>query len=77
MIPALTLSLVRIVLIPIALGVAINALFGRQVERIKGFLPLVATAAILAAIAIIVALNQANLAEAGLVILLAIILHNS
>ncbi len=70
------LSMVRIVLIPIALGVTINALFGRQVERIKRFLPVLATAAILAAIAIVVALNQANLAEAGLVIVLAVMMHN-
>lgn len=69
-------SLVRIVLIPIVLGVGINTLFGRFLAPVKIILPAIATAAILCAIAIVVALNQDNLASAGFTIVAAVILHN-
>lgn len=69
-------SLVRIVLIPIVLGVAINTFFGRFLAPVKVVLPAIAAAAILCAIAIVVALNQGNLASAGFAIVVAVVLHN-
>lgn len=69
-------SLVRIVLIPIVLGVGINIFFGRFLAPVKIILPAVATGAILSAIAIVVALNQGNLASAGFAVVAAVILHN-
>lgn len=69
-------SLVRIVLAPIILGVIINTWFGRFLQPVKVVLPAVATIAILCAIAIVVALNQDNLASAGLAIVAAVFLHN-
>lgn len=69
-------SLVRIVLIPIVLGVFINTFFGRFLQPVKVVLPAIATAAILCAIAIVVALNQNNLASAGFAIVAAVFLHN-
>ncbi|MCR9139410.1 MAG: bile acid:sodium symporter family protein [Alphaproteobacteria bacterium] len=69
-------SLVRIVLIPIVLGIGINTFFGRFLKPVKFVLPGIATAAILCAIAIVVALNQGNLASAGFAIVAAVVLHN-
>ena len=70
------LSLVQIVLLPITLGVLINRFFGRFLKPVRVTLPAVASAAILAAIAIIVALNRDSLATAGPAILAAVVSHN-
>jgi BASS family bile acid:Na+ symporter len=69
-------SMVEIVLLPVMLGVGVNHLLGHRLERIKPLLPVVAIAAILLAIAVIVALNRPQLAEAALTIVAAVVLHN-
>ena len=69
-------SLAQIVLLPIALGVLINRYFERFLAPVKVALPAIACAAILVGIAIVVALNRDSLATAGLMILVAVILHN-
>jgi BASS family bile acid:Na+ symporter len=58
------------------LGVAVNHWVGDRLARIKRLLPGVAIAAILLAIAIIVALNRPQLAEAALTVAAAVVLHN-
>jgi BASS family bile acid:Na+ symporter len=69
-------SMVEIVLVPVMLGVAVNHWVGDRLARIKRLLPGVAIAAILLAIAIIVALNRPQLAEAALTVAAAVVLHN-
>ncbi len=69
-------SMVQIVLIPVMLGVAINHALGKRLDAIKPALPALAIAAILIAIAIIVALNQPQLASAALLVVAAVVLHN-
>jgi BASS family bile acid:Na+ symporter len=70
-------SLVQIVILPIALGVLINRYAWRFLKPVTAVLPVVASAAILAAIGIIVALNHDNLATAGVAVLAAVIAHNA
>ncbi|MEM6464393.1 MAG: bile acid:sodium symporter family protein [Pseudomonadota bacterium] len=70
-------SMMRIVLVPVILGILINTLLGHRIEFLRSLLPYVATAAILCIIAIVVALNRDELALAGAAILVAVILHNS
>ncbi|MEM7446239.1 MAG: bile acid:sodium symporter family protein [Pseudomonadota bacterium] len=74
---AMIISLVQIVLVPVLVGVALNTLLSRHVDRIKPALPWVAMTAIVLAIAIVVALNRDGLAMAGPIILVAIFLHNA
>ncbi|MES9990877.1 MAG: bile acid:sodium symporter family protein [Candidatus Thiodiazotropha sp.] len=69
-------SIFKIVLMPVALGVFINTLFGRRLSGLKHLFPLVSVAAIVVIIAIIVALNRGNLATMGMAVALAVILHN-
>lgn len=70
------LSILKIVLLPVILGVSLNSLFGRQLERYTNLFPFVSTLAIVIIIAIIVALNQGKLASMGGMIVLAVMLHN-
>lgn len=70
-------SVVKVVLIPIILGVVIKMLFHKQVEQSVKALPLVSVVAIVAIVAAVVGGNQQNIAEMGLLILVVVVLHNS
>ena len=73
---AMLLSLLKIVLIPVLLGVVLNTFFHQHLRRLQPIFPVVATVAIVIVIAIVVALNQERLANTGLAIVAAVILHN-
>lgn len=78
-VPALSMliTICKIILLPVTLGVAANTLFGKHLHRFKTVFPGVSAAAIILIIAIIAALNRNNLAEVGLWLSLAVILHNA
>ena len=69
-------SLIKIVFLPVAAGVALNTLFGRPLVAVKDVFPLISVAAIVLVIAIIVALNHARIADSGALVALAVVLHN-
>jgi len=69
-------SMVKIVLVPVMLGVAVNSALGDRLEKMKPLLPAVAIAVILLAIAIIVALNRPQLENTALAVVAAVVLHN-
>lgn len=71
------ISLVKIVLIPVILGVVINTFLHKPITFIAPILPLVSMAAIVVIIAIVVALNVDNLVTVGPMVAIAVILHNS
>ncbi|MGD2128619.1 MAG: bile acid:sodium symporter family protein [Lysobacterales bacterium] len=70
------LSLFRIVLLPVALGVTLNAVAGRYVRSVLPALAPLAVLAILVIIAIVVGLNAKPLRDVGLSVVLATLLHN-
>lgn len=70
------LSIIQIVLIPIALGLIIRMLFNKQVEKSVKVLPLVSVIGIVAVAAAVVAINTDNIATTGLLIFSVVILHN-
>ncbi len=70
-------SIVRIVLIPVALGILVNRLVGHRLGRLKQVFPLLSVAAIVLIITIIVALNRDNLEQVGAMVALAVVLHNA
>lgn len=78
-VPALSMliTICKIILLPVTLGVAANALFGSHLHRFKTVFPGVSAAAIILIIAIIAALNRNNLAEVGVWLSLAVVLHNA
>ncbi len=70
-------SICQIVLIPIALGVAVHTVVGS--ERIKvasTALPLVSVIAIVLIVAAVVSVSQPNIASAGPLVFLVVVLHN-
>jgi len=71
------ISLVKIVLIPVILGVVINTFLHKPITFIAPILPLISMTAIVVIIAIVVALNVDNLVTVGPMVAIAVILHNS
>lgn len=70
------LSIIQVVLLPIALGFVINHFFSKFAERATDVLPLVSTLAIVAIVGAVVSANAARLMGCGLLVLGIVILHN-
>jgi len=70
------LTVLKIVVIPVLVGVMVNQLLGKRLDKVQPLFPLISVVAIVIIIAIIVALNASRLAEVSMVIMAAIILHN-
>lgn len=74
---ALFTSVLEIVILPIVLGVVVNALLGKHVEKANEALPLVSTVSIILIASGVVAANSATMFTAEtLVIIPVVILHN-
>ena len=73
---AMMLSIVQVVILPIAAGIAINTFCGGFVRRIEKLLPLVSIIAILIIVGGVVSITADKIRATGLLILLAVICHN-
>ncbi len=73
---ALFISIVKMILIPIILGVVVKMLFRKQAEAGAKALPLISVVAIVAIVAGVVAGSQQKIAETGLLLFAVVILHN-
>ncbi|EON72020.1 bile acid:sodium symporter family protein [Lysinibacillus sphaericus] len=74
---ALFMSIVKVIIIPIALGFIVQKLFNKQAKASVKVMPLVSVVAIVAIVAAVVAGNQQKIAETGLTIFAVVVLHNS
>lgn len=74
---SMLMSLLKIVLLPVAVGVVLNTLFSKYVRKAEPVFPYVSMFAIVLIIAIVVALSAPKLAEVGLIVAAAVILHNA
>ncbi len=70
------MSIIQVVILPIALGFAINKFFPRFTANAVGVLPLVSTLAIVAIVGAVVSANASKLLTCGLVVLCVVVLHN-
>ncbi|KAF7765016.1 bile acid:Na+ symporter, BASS family [Pseudoalteromonas citrea] len=70
------ISLLKIVLLPVAVGVMLNRYCHKLITKSLPVLPLLSMFAIVVIIAVVVALNQSKLATIGLFVMLAVVLHN-
>jgi len=70
------LSILQIVVIPIALGLIIHHLFPRLVKALEPYLPAFSMVCILAIISAVVAGSAAHIASVGFVVIIAVVLHN-
>ena len=71
------LSILKIIIVPVLLGLYINCRCHQQVRAFRPWFPLVSVMAIVWIIAIIVALNQPRFGELGLLLLVAVVAHNT
>lgn len=73
---SLILDILKVVIVPIVLGVIVKSLFRKQAEAATVALPFVSTLAIVLIVSIVVGLNRDKIVETGLLIFLVVILHN-
>jgi len=71
------LSILKIVLAPVLLGIALNHFYHRHLRPVQPLFPLLSVAAIVWIIAIIVALNQPRFSRLGLLLAVAVVAHNA
>ena len=71
------LDVLKIVILPVLAGLAINTFFGRFLAAAQRIFPLVSVMSIVLIIAIIVALNHSRLGNIGLALVLAVACHNA
>jgi BASS family bile acid:Na+ symporter len=73
---SLFLSIIQVVIIPLALGFIVKKLFGKQTKAAVQALPLVSVIAIVMIVCGVVAGSQEKIATTGLLIFAVVILHN-
>lgn len=73
---AMMMSIVKTVFVPVVAGVLIRTLAGRLVDAIMPVLPWLSTLAITFIVAIVVAGSAGALVSAGVLVIVAVILHN-
>ncbi|MDK6769305.1 ketopantoate/pantoate/pantothenate transporter PanS, partial [Klebsiella aerogenes] len=71
------LSILQIVVIPIGLGLIVHHLLPKVVKAVEPFLPAFSMLCILAIISAVVAGSASHIASVGLVVIVAVILHNA
>ena len=73
---AMVLSVVKVILIPVLLGILIRRLFGYQIQKISEVLPLISVVSIVMIISGIVAINAQKIMTCGILVLCVVALHN-
>ena len=73
---AMMLSIVKLVIAPILLGIVINHFFEDFVKRVVKILPTVSIVAILLIVGGVVSVNADKILQTGLLVMLVVVLHN-
>lgn len=70
------LSIIKVVIVPIALGFIINKLFGQVTQKLVKVLPSVSVIAICLIVAAVVSHNSEKIMTTGIIVFVVVILHN-
>ncbi|MBF6633055.1 MAG: bile acid:sodium symporter family protein [Planococcus sp. (in: Bacteria)] len=70
------LSIVQVIIIPIALGILVQRFFPTAVAKSVTIVPLISVAAILIIVSAVTAANAQNVISSGFIVFLAVFLHN-
>lgn len=70
------LTVLKIIILPVAMGIVVNRYFGQYLTQAKRLLPLISVIAIVFIISIIVALNAHQMTQLVLPVVIAVLLHN-
>ena len=73
---AMFLSVLKMVLFPIFLGLVVRALFKKAIEQASQTMPLVSVVSIVLILAAVVAVSKDKIVESGLLIFTVVVLHN-
>ena len=73
---AMMFSIVKVVIVPILLGIVINHFFGELVKRVIKILPTISIVAILLIVGGVVSVNADKILQTGLLLMSVVILHN-
>lgn len=73
---AMIMSLAKIVLLPVLVGLVVNHFLNSFIKKINFILPVISVFAIVLVIAIVVSLNIKSIATLGFLLPLAIVIHN-
>ena len=73
---AMFLSILEVVILPVALGFVINRFLGKYTRKIRGILPVVSVCAITLIIGAVVSHNASGILSTGAVVYAVVILHN-
>ena len=74
--PAMMMSIVQVVILPIVAGLIINSFFETQVQKVVKVLPLVSVIAIVLIVGGVVAVSAQKIMETGLLIMAVVMCHN-
>jgi BASS family bile acid:Na+ symporter len=70
------LSIIKVVIVPIALGFIINKFWGKYTEKVSDVLPLISVTAITLIVAAVVSHNSERILQTGAIVFAVVILHN-
>jgi BASS family bile acid:Na+ symporter len=73
---AMLMTIMWVIILPVAGGVLAHRLAGQLVEKVVGFLPVLSVAFIVLIVACVVALSKPKLMSSGPSVFLAVVLHN-
>ena len=73
---AMVLSVVKVILVPVLLGVFLRSLAGEHVDKVSDVMPLVSVVAIVMIIGGIVAVNAEKIVSCGVLVLGVVAIHN-
>lgn len=74
---AMFMSIIQVIIIPIVLGIVVRKLVPSFVDKSTHVIPLISVLAIIIIVSAVVAGNAATIASAGLIIFVAVMLHNA
>lgn len=70
------ISILQIVIVPVAMGIALNTLLHERIDRIRYAFPALSILIIIFIIAIIMALNKETVVSAGTLVIIGVVMHN-
>lgn len=73
---SMMMSIVKMVLLPLLIGVGINYFFPRQVKKVNMIMPMFSALVVIITVSCVVSLSGRTILDNGLVILAVVILHN-
>ena len=73
---AMFLSIIKVVIVPIGLGIFLTKIWHKQTQKVTSYLPFISVIAIALIISAVVSHNAARIWDTGSVIFMVVILHN-